>query len=199
MQRFGGIRPPRQRYASTVWYSLVGSQNLFAAGSCRFERFSADDRGFAGRRNRAREVAISRAVDERRYRIHPSGDQTGSLSVFPWQLEPSERRTCRAARNSSDRWLSGAAVGNCRAGIFVPEAHSRGRAFSPECLRPRRWQVPLSHAARVSIGFSLSWLRRRNRWGRQAERAGWLFTLQRTLRSTSRSTCLTPEWPASGS
>ena len=28
MQRFGGMIPRIRRYASTVWYSLVGSQNL---------------------------------------------------------------------------------------------------------------------------------------------------------------------------
>src|SRR5207253_8303677 len=75
--------------------------------------------------------------------------------AFPWQLEPSERRTYREARNSSDRWLSEAVAGNCQACIFALEAHSRGRASSPARSRSRRWQAPLSPSTRVSIGFSL--------------------------------------------
>src|SRR5207249_10570621 len=63
-------------------------------------------------------------------------------------------RTYRKRRNSSDRWLSEAVAGNCRAGIFALEAHSRGRASFPARSRSRRSPAPLSPSARVSIGFS---------------------------------------------
>src|SRR5439155_27266343 len=84
----------------------------------------------------------------------PSGDRRGFRSPFPWQLEPSERRTYREERNSSDRWLSEAVAGNCQACIYSPEAHSRGRASFPARLRSRRSPAPLSPSARVSSGFS---------------------------------------------